>query len=183
MLQPDFNPFPKLHTPRLLLRQIVAADAEAIYQMRSNKDVMKYIGKKPFESIEEAGAFIKTIEDALAAGNGINWAITFKEDPDKLIGTIGHWRIIKEHYRAELGYTLQQDYWRKGIVKEAVLKVIEFGFNEMNLHSIEARLNPGNLASVKVLESTGFVREAWFVEDFYFNGKFEDTAVYSRLRG
>ncbi len=98
-----------------------------------------------------------------------------------MIGTIGLWRIIKEHYRAEIGYMLLPEHWKKGFAKEAVLKVVEYGFDEMKLHSIEAHINPKNAASAGLLEITGFVREAYFKEDFFFNGAFEDTAIYSLL--
>ena len=181
MLQPDFSSFPELHTERLILRKILPADAAAIYKMRSNKEVMKYVGKKPFVTIAEARAFINTVEEALLSGEGITWAIALKERPENLIGTIGHWRIIKAHYRAEVGYTLQQEYWRQGIVKEALLKIIDYGFNLLQLHSLEAHINPANIASAKVLESVGFIKEAHFKGSFFFDGKFEDAAVYSRL--
>jgi len=59
--------------------------------------------------------------------------------------------------------------------------VIDYGFNTLHLHSIEGKINPVNIASAKTLESTGFIREALFKEDFFFNGQFEDTAIYSIL--
>ncbi len=77
---------------------------------------------------------------------------------------------------------LHSDHWRKGIMKEALMAVIPYGFLEMNLHSIEARINPGNDASDAILRSVGFVREAYFKEDYFFNGKFLDTAIYSLLQ-
>ena len=66
-------------------------------------------------------------------------------------------------------------------MKEALLAVINFGFTEMKLHSIEAHINPENTASGSILEKSGFIREAYFKEDFFFGGKFIDTAVYSLL--
>ena len=104
----------------------------------------------------------------------------FHDDPGKLLGSICYWRMQKEHYRAEIGYALHPGSWRKGIMKEAILEVIAYGFSTLQLHSIEARINPANMASAAILESTGFVREAYFKEDFFFRGKFGDTAVYSR---
>ena len=90
--------------------------------------------------------------------------------------------MLKEHYRAEIGYVLDPAYWRKGIMKETILRTLDYGFSTLGLHSVEARINPHNIASASVLESTGFVREAYFKEDFFHRGKFEDTAVYSRLQ-
>jgi ribosomal-protein-alanine N-acetyltransferase len=102
-----------------------------------------------------------------------------KENSALLIGTIGLWRIIKEHYRAEIGYMLLPEYFRKGYTKEAITRVTAFGFEDMKLHSIEANINPANLGSAAVLKSTGYVKEAYFRENFYFDGTFKDSEIYS----
>jgi ribosomal-protein-alanine N-acetyltransferase len=181
MLEVNFQPFPTLFSSRLILRKIESSDNTALFKLRSDSRVMKYIGKKPMQSITEADEFIDVINDAITNNSGINWAIAFSNDASKLIGTIGLWRIIKEHYRAEIGYMLLPGYWQKGISKEAILRVIDYGFNTLHLHSIEGKINPVNVASAKALESTGFIREALFKEDFFFDGHFEDTAIYSML--
>ena len=181
MLEVNFSTFPELSTSRLLLRRLNTTDAEQLFTMRSDKKVMKYIGKKPMETIDEAKDFINTINELVDNNSGINWAMSLKEQPGELIGLIGIWRLIKPHYRAEIGYMLLPEYWRKGFTKEAILKVIDYGFNEMKLHSLQGNINAINIASAKSLESTGFVREAFFKEDFFYEGKFEDTKIYSIL--
>ena len=180
MLQLNFTPFPELKTSRLLLRKLRLADAPAIFFLRSDAVVLKYLSKKPAGTIEEAVAFINRVNSEIDSNDAIIWAIELQEYPDKAIGYICYWRLQKEHYRAEIGYGLHPQHWRKGIMKEAILKVLEYGFNDMQLHSVEGRINPDNMASAAILEATGFKREAYFKEDFYFNGKFEDTAVYSK---
>jgi ribosomal-protein-alanine N-acetyltransferase len=182
MLCPNFSPFPEIQTERLLLRRMTTNDAEEILYLRSNDDVMKYIDRERTKSIEEAKSFLDKIDASLNSNNGIMWGITLIENPGRLIGNIGYWRLIKEHYRAEVGYMLHPSFWKKGIMKEALLRVIDFAFDEMNLHSIEANINPGNAASAMLLESTGFIKEAYFKEDFFFNGAFHDTIIYSRLK-
>ena len=182
MLCPNFSPFPEIQTERLLLRRMTTNDAEEILYLRSNDDVMKYIDRERTKSIEDAKSFLDKIDASLNSNNGIMWGITLKEKPGKLIGNIGYWRLIKEHYRAEVGYMLHPSFWKKGIMKEALLRVIDFAFDDMNLHSIEANINPGNTASAMLLESTGFIKEAYFKEDFFFNGAFHDTIIYSRLK-
>lgn len=181
MLDVNFHPFPEIKTERLLLRRLFEEDAVQIYKMRSDKNVMKFIGKNPITSMQEAINFYNLVNDSLENNTGITWAMTLIDSPEKMIGTIGLWRLIKEHSRAEIGYMLLPEYWKKGFAKEAVLKVNEYGFDEMKLHSIEAHTHPKNTASAKLLESTHFVREAYFKEDFLFNGVFEDTAIYSLL--
>ena len=70
----------------------------------------------------------------------------------------------------------------KGIASEAVEIVVGFGFNEMKLHSIEAVIDPRNGASEKVLQKNGFVKEGYLKENEFFDGKFLDTVIYSRLK-
>ena len=181
MLEVNFDPFPELSTQRLVLRRMKEADTEPFFKLRSNVEVMKHIGKTPMTSSEEAMDFIKRINDLIENNSGITWAMAMKEQPEVLVGTIGLWRIMKEHFRAEIGYMIQPVYWRQGLTKEAIVRVLDYGFNELKLHSIEAHITPLNTASAKILESTGFVREAYFKEDFFFDGKFEDTAIYSLL--
>ena len=181
MLEPNFSPFPELTTSRLLLRRVVKEDAAAILALRSLDATMQYIDREKLTSIQEALNLIQIINDAVDNNNGINWAITLIDEPLVQIGTIGFWRIIHQHYRAEIGYMLHPDHWNKGIMKEAMKPVIQYGFGSLNLHSIEAHINPGNIASGKLLEKCGFTREAYFKEDFCFKGNFIDTAIYSLL--
>jgi ribosomal-protein-alanine N-acetyltransferase len=58
---------------------------------------------------------------------------------------------------------------------------LKYGFNTVGLHSIEANIAPENIASARLLEKAGFVREAYFRENLFFNGRFLDTVIYSIL--
>jgi ribosomal-protein-alanine N-acetyltransferase len=144
--------------------------------------VLRYLGKEPAKTITEVEEFINKINKAVDQNESILWGIAFLNKPSTIIGTICLWNFKKEHYRGEIGYILHPDHWRKGIMKEAINAVVEYGFTILKLHSIEALLSPENIASSSVLESTGFVKEAHLKESFYFNGKFGDTAIYSRLK-
>jgi len=181
MLQLNFSPFPELKTKRLLLRKMKDTDAPALLFLRSDDRVMQYIGQEKTKTVEEAEGFIQKINTSVDAHESIMWAIALMNDPGTMIGTICFWNILKDHYRAEVGYVLHPDHWHKGIMKEALQTVIDFGFTEMKLHSMEGHINPDNMVSGIVLEKCGFTREAYFKENFNFRGKFSDTAVYSLL--
>ena len=181
MLELNFSPFPEIKTERLLLRRITDADAPELLFLRSDETVMKYIDREKPKSLEEALAFIQIVNANIDKNESVMWAIALQDKPDTLIGNIGFWRIINKHYRSEIGYMLHPSFWGKGIMKEALLAAIDFGFNQMKLHSIEAHINPDNTASGKLLEKTGFVREAYFKEDFFFLVIFIDSAIYSLL--
>jgi ribosomal-protein-alanine N-acetyltransferase len=180
MLELRFQPFPVLTTVRLQLREIVPADVDAIYSLRSDPKVMEFLDRPLAKSRDEAVEFIQKIIQGLQKNEGITWAITVKGD-STLIGTIGYWKVTKEHYRAEIGYLLSPVFQGQGIMHEALMQVIDYGFNQMKIHSIEANVNPANAPSIKLLEKNGFIREAYHRENYYFNGKFLDSAIYSLL--
>ena len=180
MLAINFSPFPVLVTERLKLRQLTSADADAIFRLRSDKQVNQFLARNQYTSLQEAGAFINKINRSIHNNEWIYWAIGFKND-EKLIGTICLWNIQPENYRAEIGYELHPDFWGRGIMKEAMPKVIEYGFNVLKLHSIEADVAPGNSQSVLLLEKNGFIKEGHFKEATFFKGSFADRAVYSLI--
>ena len=93
----------------------------------------------------------------------------------RLIGKAGFWRL------PEIGYILHPDQWGKGIMNEAIKSVLDYGFKEMDLHSIEARIDPKNQRSAQILLKNGFEKEAYFKEAFYWKGAFIDTEVYSLI--
>ena len=180
MLSVNFSPFPVIETERLLLRQTTQADVNELYYLRASEEVMKYIDRPRPKSTDDILELIEKIRKMIADNEGIEWAITLKPNP-AFIGTVSFHRIIKEHYRAEIGYLLHPAYHGKGIMSEAVKAVIAYGFDTLKLHSIEAHINPENVASQILLERNHFIREAYFKEDYFWNGKFLDTAIYSLL--
>src|SRR5215204_1336893 len=182
MLLLNFTPFPELKTERLLLRRLERTDANEMFFLRSNENVLRYIGREPTKTIAEAEEFINKINKVIDENESILWGITFLNEPSTIIGTICLWNFKKEHYRGEVGYILHPDHWRKGIMKEAINAIVDYGFTVLGLHSIEALLNPENIASSSVLESTGFIKEGHLKESFYFKGNFKDEAIYSRLK-
>ena len=133
MLIINFSPFPDLETERLLLRRVNVGDINEIFALRSNPETMKYIPRPLAKNKEEALAHIAMIDGKIDTNEGINWAITLKDNA-KLIGIIGHYMIKPEHYRAEIGYMLLPEYHGKGIVSEAVKEVVKYGFESLVSH-------------------------------------------------
>ena len=180
MLSPDFSIFPELATERLLLKQITVRDAPALYDLRSNRMVMQYLDRPPAQNVGDALTLIQLITDQLQKNDGITWGIYLKSG-SPLVGTIGFWRMEKQHYRAEIGYLLHPSLQGKGLMSEAMQCVLDYAFRKLALHSVEANVNPANNASTRLLEKHGFVREAYFRENYFYEGKFLDSAVYSLL--
>ena len=180
MFAVNFNPFPAINTEKLLLRQVEKSDVNEIFFLRSDKKVLEYLDRAPAANIQEAASWIEKINELEKNNNAVTWAITLKPD-DTLIGTLGFWNITKEHYRAEIGYTLHPNHQGKGIMQEAMLAVLNYGFKIMKLHSIEGNVNPNNLSSIKILERNNFTREGFFKENYFYDGKFLDSAIYSLI--
>ncbi|MDQ3101201.1 MAG: GNAT family N-acetyltransferase [Bacteroidota bacterium] len=182
MLVLDLSHFPMLTTDGLILRELTDDDTPALFTLRSDERVMQYLGRPHATTLEDAEKLIATVVRDRSDNNGITWALTLKGN-DTLIGTIGFYRLQKPHFRAEVGYLLHPDHWRKGLMGEALNAVVEHAFNAFGFHSIEAVTDPQNVASNQLLSRHGFVREGLFRENYFWNGKFYDSAVWSRLKG
>ena len=181
MLKVDFNNFPILQTNRLILKEITMIDAQVLFDLRSNDSVMQYIDRPRPKSIEDSIDLINKMQGMKERGEGITWGIYLRDQANLKIGNIGLFRIIHEHYRSEIGYLLDPKHQQKGIMSEALEAVIDYAFNTLKLHSIEANINPDNNASRQLLTKAGFIKEAYFKENYYFNGQFIDSEIYSLI--
>ena len=173
-------PFKELKTERLILNMMELSDAQNVLDIRSNPIVIKYLGQDPMASIDAAVTWIKNGISDLELKKGINWAI---RDPSsmKLIGLVGFWKIFEAKNRAEIGYSLHPDYHRQGMMSEAITAVLDYGFDVLKLHSIQAEIDPFNEGSQAVLEKMRFRKEAHFTEDYLYKGEYTDSAIYSLL--
>lgn len=181
MLQFNLTPFPILETENLILRQISLDDDREVFELRSNPETMKFIPRPLAETLEDAQKFIADCNSSIEKNDFINWAISKKED-NKLIGMVGFFRMQPENFRGEVGYILNPNFHGKGIMKEAIDKALKYGFEILNFHSIEAVIDPRNSASERILQKTGFSKEAHFKENFFYNDEFLDTVIYSLLK-
>ncbi len=171
---------PELTTERLVLRELRSSDAQAVFAMRSDPEVMRHVPRPLAASRADAAALIDLINGTVAASDAVQWAITLKGD-DVCVGIVGFWRMVKEHHLAELGYMLAREQWNKGLISEAIDAVVNFGFNTLGLHRVEAITRPANTASIRALEKNGFMQEAHFKENIHWNGAFHDSLHFARL--
>ncbi|WP_316832459.1 GNAT family N-acetyltransferase [Pedobacter aquatilis] len=181
MLSLNFTKFPVLETERLILREHALSDAETLYAMRTNEAVMQFIDRERPKDLMEIKTFITKFNEGFETGDNLAWVIALKENPNQMIGSIGYWRTDFANHRAEIGYMLHPDFWRQGIISEALKRTIDFGFTDINLHTISANINVKNDASRQMLRKHGFVKEACFKQNYYFNGQFLDSEIYGLL--
>lgn len=172
--------FPVLETERLILREIKAEDAQDLFINFSNPEVMKHYGSEPMDHIEEANGLIHSFHIGFCEGKAVRWGIQLKEEKN-LIGTVGFHALSSKHRRSEIGYELNKGYWGQGLAKEAILKVVEYGFQEMELKRIGAIVFLENEPSNQLLNRIGFKQEGILREYMVQNGFSYDTYSYSLL--
>lgn len=176
----NFNPFPVLETDRLLLRNLTHNDVEEVFAIRGNPVTMQYIPRPMAKTKEDALAVINMITGFTNRNEKINWAIT-EQGNDKLLGIIGYPNFKPDCHRGEVGYVLNHEYLRRGIMYEALQAVLDYGFNTLRLHSIEAIIRTDNIASIQLVEKSGFKREGLFRDYIFHNGRYWDEYVYSLI--
>lgn len=173
--------FPTLETERLILREITKEDTEGIFACFSNDDVTRYYGQETLQDVKQAEGFIEFFQKNYHDKRGIRWAIERKEN-NEMIGTIGFNAWSPKHRRAEIGYEIHPNYWRRGYTSEAVLAVLTYGFDVMGLTRIGAIVFKENEASNNLLTQIGFQKEGTLKKYMYQNGVAHDTFVYSLLK-
>jgi len=164
MNEEHISQFTGIKTGRLILRGLELSDNEQMAAIRSNPEVNKYINRQACLNIAEAEAFIRKIQSGVANSGWYYWAICLAID-NKLIGTICLWNIDVKNAEADLGYELLPNSQGKGIMSEALEKVIDFAFRELKFKKIIAITNQFNSRSVNLLEKFGFVIDNSFVNE------------------
>ena len=179
------NKFPTLQTERLCLREFQPADSQAVYDSFSQEKVTKYINRGPMQSIQEAAKLVEVRASLFHRGIGIRWVIARIDDPDKLIGSCGCYKMDKSNHSMEIGYDLHPDYWRQGIMTEAVKAMIDFAYSEaffFYLNRIEALTYVGHAATIGLLKKLGFKEEGIRREAGYWEDQYHDLKSFSLLR-
>lgn len=174
------NIFPTLHTERFLLREILQDDINIIFKGFSNPDVIKHFGVS-FDTLEATQEQMDWYANMIKNDTGRCWAIC---SPDNSIFygvcTLNFWK--KEHRKAETGYWIFPEYWGKGVVTEVMRTVMDYGFNEMNLHRISAEVEDDHPGSIAVLKKLGFNYEGTMKECEIKNGRFINLELYALLK-
>ena len=182
MITPD--PFdaslPVLETPRLRLRHPHSTDAERVFAVFSDPVAMRYWSCEPFADLAAARAYLESIDEGFESRTLFQWAVTLPAD-DRLIGTVTLTSWDRPSRRAELGYMLDREHWGKGLASEAVRAVLGFGFGQMDLHRVEAELDPRNEPSARLLRRFGFQYEGLLRERWYLYDEWSDSALYGLL--
>lgn len=177
----QFDQFPMLHTERCILREAADEDHVLLLELYGNPKVVEFLPLDTFTSIEDAEGELSWYRSIFKNKTGLRWIVE-ERDSGKAIGTCGFLGYESEHYRAELGYDLLENYWGKGIMKEVVHEAVTFGFEKIGLNKIEAKITPENIASQRLLEKLGFSREGLLRQHEFEKGSFVDILVMAKLK-
>jgi [ribosomal protein S5]-alanine N-acetyltransferase len=147
--------FPTLQTRRLQLRQIVISDAERLFPIFSDMELMEPYDYEPVANLGEMRSVVQQYSEWLREPD-LRWGIAFKSDPDNLIGICEMHSWDKALESATLGYVLSRHHWRQGITREAIQALLDYGFLRLGLTKIRATVLASNVGSAKLLEGLAF---------------------------
>ncbi|PSL40161.1 RimJ/RimL family protein N-acetyltransferase [Planomicrobium soli] len=170
-----------LESTRLYLRELAEDDWQAVHEYASLEIVSRYQPWGP-NSEEESRAFVDTVllDASKEPRSRFVFAIVLSES-EKLIGA-GEFNVQSIANRVgEIGYIVNPAYWGQGIATETARRLVEFGFSELGLHRIYATCDPRNIASQKILEKIGMVKEGLMREDLLMKDGWRDSLLYSVL--
>lgn len=168
------------------LRTFTPSDARVLAQLLADNKFFwsTYEPLHRDEFYTEEAQYQKILEtlQLLQANREFSFGI-FEHSSHRLIGHISLYSIKGLPYSScFVGYSMDERYIGRGIATEAVRLLLEFGFNRLNIHRIEAYVAPQNLASVKVLEKSGFIREGLLRQLLFINGVWVDHYMYAILQ-
>jgi ribosomal-protein-alanine N-acetyltransferase len=172
--------FETIQTERLLIKKLDSQIMNEIFELNNDDEIKKILGVTDEEFIRQKKIHQKGYESYNQ--KMLNFQIVEKES-NTIIGNCGFHSWNPQHHRAEVGYALNSDEFKnKGFMKEALQKVIEYGFQELDLNRIEALIDENNTPSKKLLHHFGFTREGNLRGHYWVNGVFEDSVLYSLLK-
>lgn len=171
-----------LVTDRLQLRDFVESDLEAIHELRSDPESVRY-RREEVETLEQTREWLRATMayNAEVPRVSYNLAIVLTETSE-LVGHIGIGRPSEaEPGEYDFGYVLNRRFWGRGYTTEALRALLAFTFRDLHAHRVFAHCRPANVASARVMEKVGMRREAYFKERYWTKGEWRDSLEYAIL--
>ncbi len=170
-------------TPRLILRPFRDQDILPFSSYRSDPEVAKYQGWDIPFTIEQAANFVREMnaKTPSEAGQWYQIAIELKSS-GQMIGDCAFHRLADDPAQAEIGFTLAREFHGQGYGTEAISRLLDYLFVDLNLHRVRANCDPQNIASIKLLQKVGMRHEGCFVESLWLKGKWVSEDWYGMLR-
>jgi RimJ/RimL family protein N-acetyltransferase len=177
----DWQKLTTLEAERVRLRELNDNDIDALFTIFSNPQVMRYWSTAPFAAREDAIALLSQIRDNFSRRQYLKWGVALTSD-NSIIGTATLFNLNLENQRAEVGYALAREQWGKGLMNEALRRLLQYAFDDLKLRRLEADVDPRNTGSIKTLERLGFQREGYLRERWHVCGEIQDALFYGLLQ-
>jgi [ribosomal protein S5]-alanine N-acetyltransferase len=188
---------PRLGEGRVELRGLAAADAPAIFEIFGDPEVMRFWSAPPLIGVAAAADMIARVQAAFRERRYFQWGIVARETgerpgekihgttggaPGELLGTCTLYELERPHRRSGIGLALRRSAWGRGIGREALELLIGFAFRTLDLHRLEADIDPHNERSLRLFERQGFRREGYLRERWHHLGEIQDAVYLGLLR-
>ncbi|HOO75110.1 MAG: GNAT family N-acetyltransferase [Thermotogae bacterium] len=171
-----FENFPFMETERLVFIEPDLKYTEDIYEIISDPYVAEYDWFYPQTEMHFSRKFISMYIENYENNEEITWML-FDKDKRKVIGIICLGNFDDVSCICEIGFYLNRKFWNMGYGTEAIKKITEYAFEKIGINRIEAFITEGNISSERVLEKSGFQREAFMRERDFIKGKFVNTVL------
>lgn len=175
-----FTKPPTLVTERLIMRKMLVSDAQDMFDYASRINTTRYLLWSPHETVKFSKRYLAFLQGQYRNENFYDFALVDKSS-GKMIGTCGFTRFDLENNAAEVGYVLNPDFWGHGLAPEALRRLMRFGFSELALHRLTAKIMDGNHASMRVAEKCGMRHEAVHRNAMLIKGCYHTIHEYAIL--
>ena len=157
---------------------------EDLYSFAHLEQVTRYLSWSPHPDLFYTKDYLEYVGEQYAVGAFFDWGLAVPcpgKRNGKIIGTCGFTRFNFAHDSGEIGYVLHPDYWGQGLATEALKRMIEFGFQDLQLHRLECRFMDENTASRRVAEKCGMKFEGWMRDALFVKGEYRTIGICSLL--
>ena len=175
-----FEPIDRIDAERLALRPVAERDLPDLLEINGDSEVTKFLPYATWQSLEDGAAWLRRMETLGAGGTG-QQLVAERNDDGKVIGTVLLFKYDEGSARVELGYALGRQYWKQGLMREALEAVCAHAFTTMASRRMEAEVNPMNHGSNALLQRVGFTLEGTMGQRWVAKGVAYDTNFYGYL--
>jgi len=176
-----YKNLPRLETTRLILRKVTMDDVQDMFAYSSDEEVTRFLRWGPHRTQEETECTMREVLREYEDGKDGPWGIEYRQT-GRVVGSIHLMAISAQHSKAEIGFVLSRSFWNRGLMSEALTRVLEYSFESIGLNRIEGFCLLDNRAGIRVLEKVGMKQEGVLREYVFQKGAFRDFGVYSMLK-
>lgn len=168
-----------IKTERLTIRKFNKKDIEDLYEIYQDKDICRYLLHNSWTEDNKIEEFNKKLEENnLSKNSSLSLAVELK---GKVIGDINI-SFTEMIETIELGFAFNKKYAKKGYATEAVKEVMNYLFNILNIHRIQANLDARNISSSKLCQRLKMRKEGYFIKDYWNKNEWTDSYIYGILK-